>query len=39
MGNVILIGTSGWGYDEWIGPFYPKSLKKEDFLFRNFLYY
>jgi len=28
----ILIGTSGWGYDEWVGPFYPKSLKKEDFL-------
>lgn len=32
MGNNILIGTSGWWYDEWIGPFYPKSLKKEDFL-------
>jgi uncharacterized protein YecE (DUF72 family) len=28
----ILIGTSGWGYDEWIGPFYPRSLRKEDFL-------
>ena len=35
MTQKILIGTSGWGYDEWIGPFYPKSLKKEDFL----LYY
>jgi uncharacterized protein YecE (DUF72 family) len=33
MTAKILIGTSGWGYDEWIGPFYPKSLKKEDFLF------
>ncbi|MHA1192634.1 MAG: DUF72 domain-containing protein [Promethearchaeota archaeon] len=32
MENNILIGTSGWGYDEWVGPFYPKSLKKEDFL-------
>jgi uncharacterized protein YecE (DUF72 family) len=32
MTGKILIGTSGWGYDEWIGPFYPKSLKKEDFL-------
>ena len=31
----ILIGTSGWGYDEWVGPFYPRSLKKEDYL----LYY
>ncbi len=32
MGNNILVGTSGWGYDEWVGPFYPKSLKKEEFL-------
>jgi len=28
----VLIGTSGWGYDEWVGPFYPRSLRKEDFL-------
>jgi len=35
MTAKILIGTSGWGYDEWVGPFYPKSLKKEDYL----LYY
>jgi len=28
----ILIGTSGWGYDEWVGPFYPKGLRKEDYL-------
>jgi uncharacterized protein YecE (DUF72 family) len=34
-GNQILIGTSGWGYDEWVGPFYPRGLKKKDFL----LYY
>ncbi|GAG10641.1 unnamed protein product, partial [marine sediment metagenome] len=32
MVSKVLIGTSGWGYDEWIGPFYPKSLKQEDFL-------
>ena len=32
MVGKILIGTSGWGYDEWIGPFYPKSLKQDDFL-------
>ncbi len=32
MEKKILIGTSGWGYDEWVGPFYPKSLKKEDYL-------
>jgi uncharacterized protein YecE (DUF72 family) len=28
----ILIGTSGWGYDEWVGKFYPKSLGREDYL-------
>lgn len=28
----VLIGTSGWGYDEWVGPFYPRSLRKEDYL-------
>ena len=33
MVGKILVGTSGWGYDEWVGPFYPKSLKKEDYLF------
>ncbi|MFX1443242.1 MAG: DUF72 domain-containing protein [Promethearchaeota archaeon] len=31
----VLIGTSGWSYDEWVGSFYPKSLTKKDFL----LYY
>ena len=31
----MLIGTSGWGYDEWVGPFYPRGLRKEDYL----LYY
>ena len=33
--NKVLVGTSGWGYDEWVGPFYPRNLKKEDYL----LYY
>lgn len=32
MALDVLIGTSGWSYDEWIGPFYPKGLRKEDFL-------
>lgn len=32
MALDVLIGTSGWGYDEWIGSFYPKGLRKEDFL-------
>ncbi|TXT59745.1 MAG: hypothetical protein BAJALOKI1v1_1370008 [Promethearchaeota archaeon] len=32
----VLIGTSGWSYDEdWVGSFYPKSLKGKDF----FTYY
>jgi len=32
MAGRVLIGTSGWGYEEWVGPFYPKGLQKEDFL-------
>ena len=28
----IHIGTSGWHYDHWRGPFYPEDLTKEDFL-------
>jgi uncharacterized protein YecE (DUF72 family) len=28
----IHIGTSGWHYDSWVGPFYPESLPKKDFL-------
>ncbi|MFX0175653.1 MAG: DUF72 domain-containing protein [Candidatus Hodarchaeota archaeon] len=32
MKEKVLIGTSGWGYDEWVGPFYPKNLSKEDYL-------
>ncbi|MFP4237096.1 MAG: DUF72 domain-containing protein [Desulfonatronovibrio sp.] len=24
------IGTSGWHYEHWIGPFYPSGLKKKD---------
>lgn len=32
MENKILIGTSGWSYDEWVGPFYPKGLDRADFL-------
>ncbi|MHA1150042.1 MAG: DUF72 domain-containing protein [Promethearchaeota archaeon] len=28
----ILIGTSGWGYDEWVGPFYPKGLAVREYL-------
>ncbi len=28
----IRIGTSGWHYDHWIGPFYPKGLPKDQWL-------
>ena len=40
MHHDILIGTSGWSYDEWIGPFYPRGLRKKDFLaFYSQVYY
>ncbi|MQX35821.1 DUF72 domain-containing protein [Roseospira navarrensis] len=26
----ILIGTSGWHYDHWVGPFYPESTRPAD---------
>ncbi|HAK47318.1 MAG TPA: DUF72 domain-containing protein [Spirochaeta sp.] len=28
----VLIGTSGYYYPDWIGPFYPTGSRKEDFL-------
>src|SRR4051812_2986074 len=28
----LRIGTSGWHYDSWLGPFYPPDLKTKDFL-------
>jgi uncharacterized protein YecE (DUF72 family) len=28
----ILIGTSGYSYEDWIGPFYPQGMHKRDFL-------
>ena len=30
--GAIHIGTSGWHYDHWLGPFYPAGLAKADFL-------
>lgn len=29
---AILVGTSGYSYDDWVGHFYPKGTKKSDFL-------
>jgi uncharacterized protein YecE (DUF72 family) len=28
----ILVGTSGYGYTEWVGPVYPQGTRKEEFL-------
>jgi len=30
--SKVLIGTSGWTYDGWHGPFYPENLRKNDWL-------
>lgn len=29
---MIYIGTSGYSYDDWVGPFYPEGTKKDEFL-------
>ncbi|UCG33151.1 MAG: DUF72 domain-containing protein [Phycisphaerales bacterium] len=29
---VIRIGTSGWSYRDWVGPFYPKGTRPSDYL-------
>jgi uncharacterized protein YecE (DUF72 family) len=29
---ALRIGCSGWSYDDWVGPFYPKDTKKEEWL-------
>jgi uncharacterized protein YecE (DUF72 family) len=29
--EMIHIGTSGWHYDHWRGPFYPEDLPQQDF--------
>jgi uncharacterized protein YecE (DUF72 family) len=29
---MIQVGTSGYGYDDWRGPFYPARLPKKDYL-------
>jgi uncharacterized protein YecE (DUF72 family) len=30
--STLRIGTSGWHYDSWIGPFYPADTRKKDLL-------
>ncbi|NLS75800.1 MAG: DUF72 domain-containing protein [Chloroflexi bacterium] len=29
---MLYIGTSGYSYDDWVGPYYPAGLKKADWL-------
>lgn len=29
---MIYLGTSGYSYDDWVGPFYPEGTKKTEFL-------
>jgi uncharacterized protein YecE (DUF72 family) len=31
-GKRILIGTSGYSYEDWVGPFYPQGLHKREYL-------
>src|ERR1700686_4104236 len=32
MSAEIHIGTQGWNYDAWVGPFYPTGTRPSDFL-------
>jgi uncharacterized protein YecE (DUF72 family) len=32
MAERILVGTQGWNYQQWVGPFYPAATRAEDFL-------
>jgi uncharacterized protein YecE (DUF72 family) len=32
MAGTLYLGTSGFAYDEWKGPFYPSDLKQKDML-------
>ncbi len=32
MADAIRIGTQGWNYPQWVGPFYPAGTRAEDFL-------
>src|SRR6185437_5253083 len=32
MPSTVRIGTQGWNYDAWVGPFYPPDTRAADFL-------
>ena len=34
MGGRVLIGTQGWNYAGWVGPFYPEGTRSADMLTR-----
>lgn len=31
-GGKLLLGTQGWNYPDWVGPFYPSGTRPKDFL-------
>ena len=32
MSGTVRIGTQGWNYDAWVGPFYPAGTRGDDYL-------
>ena len=32
MPSNVRIGTQGWNYDAWVGPFFPTGTRAADFL-------
>ncbi len=32
MQNKFCVGTSGWSYRHWVGPFYPEGMRNDQFL-------
>jgi len=32
MSAAVRVGTQGWNYAQWVGPFYPEGTRSEDFL-------
>jgi uncharacterized protein YecE (DUF72 family) len=32
MSENVVVGTQGWNYDAWVGPFYPESTRPADYL-------
>jgi uncharacterized protein YecE (DUF72 family) len=32
LASKLRVGCSGWGYDDWVGPFYPPGTQKSEYL-------